>query len=280
MTAADSLGDRMKVYEARETERVAMPTLPLYARLDGRNFHAFTRGMDAPFDKRFAEVMVEVTRFLVARTLPLIGYTQSDEISLAWMQKRSDSQLLFGGRLFKITSCLASLATARFLQLAQEIWPTRCQKTIPTFDARCFSLPNREELANMFLWRERDATKNAVSMATHSYYGPKELDRKSGPAMQEMLFAKGVNFNDYHTHFKRGTFCRHRVITRELTAEEIARIPPQYRPAAPVALQRTEIVTIDMPSFDTVTNRADVICDGAEPISVTKEDDVTEEAFK
>lgn len=46
----DALGDRMKAYESREADRRLIPTIPVCARIDGRNFSAFTRGMAKPYD--------------------------------------------------------------------------------------------------------------------------------------------------------------------------------------------------------------------------------------
>ena len=40
---SDEFGDRMKAYEAVETSRAFDPALPIYARIDGRAFSAFTR---------------------------------------------------------------------------------------------------------------------------------------------------------------------------------------------------------------------------------------------
>ena len=55
----DDFGNRMKAYEAAETERSFMPLLPIYARIDGRGFSGFTRGLDRPFDLRITRAMIE-----------------------------------------------------------------------------------------------------------------------------------------------------------------------------------------------------------------------------
>jgi tRNA(His) guanylyltransferase len=90
----------------------------------------------------------------------------------------------------------------------------------PHFDARVISLPTLEEATNMMLWREMDATKNAVSMAAHSMFSHKSLQNKSGPQMQERMFKeKGINFNDYPDFFKRGTFVKRVVYERSLTEQ-------------------------------------------------------------
>ena len=53
----DLFGDRMKAYEAVETDRILDASLPIYARIDGRSFSAFTRGMQRPFDERMTGAM-------------------------------------------------------------------------------------------------------------------------------------------------------------------------------------------------------------------------------
>lgn len=64
----DDLGDRMKMYEGMEASRRLMPLLPALARIDGRAFHRFTRGMQRPFDARFSAAMVDTTAALVRDT--------------------------------------------------------------------------------------------------------------------------------------------------------------------------------------------------------------------
>jgi tRNA(His) guanylyltransferase len=271
MNNKDSFGDRMKLYEQHETARCFIPLLPIYARIDGRCFSNFTQTLDRPFDRAFSQVMIHTTRFLVEKTHALIGYTQSDEISLVWCQERTESDLLFGGKVFKITSVLASMAAAYFnnycayksLRLAE-----LARIYAPHFDCRVFQLPNKTEAANVMLWRERDATKNAISMAARCFYSHKELLNKNGSEMQEMMFQKGQNFNDYPAFFKRGTFVRRITTMREFLAEEIAKIPEEYRPVSGTKVQRHETVELAMPSFGAVTNREAVIFDGADPIVV------------
>ena len=84
----DELGDRMKFYEGFETSRRFLPGLPLYARIDGRGFSKFTHGMNRPYDQRMIDAMVATTRILVEKTHATVGYCQSDEISLVWINDR------------------------------------------------------------------------------------------------------------------------------------------------------------------------------------------------
>lgn len=147
MARADEFGDRMKAYEAVETERVLDPSLPIYARIDGRAFSTFTRGMRRPFDKRMLDAMVDTTKRLVQSTHARIGYVQSDEISLVWLCDAPESEPLFGGKVHKLTSVLASLAAASFqYELRQSFDEADASVlccALPHFDARVFSLPSR-----------------------------------------------------------------------------------------------------------------------------------------
>lgn len=261
----DDFGDRMKQYESVETQRRLNSMQPIYARIDGRCFSGFTRGMARPFDATMSAAMSEVTSFLVEETHACMGYTQSDEISLCWLAETSESSILFDGKVQKMVSVLASIATAKFLQLALERWPEKCAETLPTFDCRVFQLPLREEAANAFLWRAQDATKNAISMAARSHFSAKTLHGKSGLEMKQMLAAKGIDFDDYPRGFRLGTFLRRVTIERPLSEEERERIPEKHRPASGTLFKRSHIATLEMPPFHQVANRAQVIFDGATP---------------
>jgi tRNA(His) 5'-end guanylyltransferase len=262
----DEFGDRMKRYESVETRRRLDLMQPVYARIDGRCFSSFTHGMERPFDSMMSGAMIEVTSFLVEETHARIGYTQSDEISLCWLAETPETPILFDGKIQKMVSVLASIATARFLQLALQRWPEKCAQTPPTFDCRVFQLPTREEAANAFLWRAQDATKNAISMAARSHFSAKALHGKSGFEMKQLLADKDIDFNDYPPAFRLGTFLRRTTIERPLSEEERRHIPEKHRPVPGTLFQRSHIATIEMPPFHQVANRTQVIFDSAEPM--------------
>ena len=153
----DTLGNRLKQYEALSTSRQLMPNTPVYARIDGRAFHTFCRGLTKPYSKAFIQVMQKTCKYLVTETTAVLGYVQSDEISLGW----TDTQHCpFDGRVQKLESVLASMASAKFVHwiMSHTIENTldlfnRVEETIPSFDCRVFNVPSMEELANAFLWR-------------------------------------------------------------------------------------------------------------------------------
>lgn len=264
----DDLGDRMKLYEGREASERFMPLLPVYARIDGRGFSKFTRGLKMPYDEDFRRAMIDTTKYLVEKTQARIGYTQSDEISLCWLQEADEGSVFFDSRKQKMVSQLGALASVRFLRALMESGnPLLREKAMldPTFDARVFSLPNKMECANAFVWRENDATKNALSMAVRTLYSHKEAEGRGRSDQHEMLFQKGVNFNDYPDAFKRGVYVRREVSMRPLTEDEVARIPADRLPEGNM-VQRSSIVEVPMPILARVSNKVDVIFHGAAPL--------------
>jgi tRNA(His) 5'-end guanylyltransferase len=262
---SDSLGDRIKDYERRETGRSFLPMLPVYARIDGRSFSRLTDGMERPFDANFSEAMTRTAAALVEHSQARIAYTQSDEINLLWLAEEPKSEIFFRGKIQKMVSVLAAFATAAFTRALLDGPLAPFASRLPHFDARLFQLPSRSEAANAILWRELDATKNAVSMAARHYYPHDEVDGRTTGELQELLFRKGINFNDYPAGFKRGTFVRRAAALRELSEEELSGISPEHRPELGAAVRRYSVVRLPMPRFASVINREAVIFDGAAP---------------
>lgn len=271
----DDLADRMKEYEARETGRRLMPRLPICVRIDGRAFSRWTRSLTRPYDEGLSRVMIETTRFLIEEANAVVGYTQSDEISLIIMGEDAQSQPLFNGKIQKLSSVLASAATAQFMSLLPKYLPQQAGK-IAMFDCRVWNVPDLQEAANVLLWREFDATRNSIQSAASALYSHRELDRKNTSQMQEMIFQKGINWNDYPPYFKRGTYLRRARVERELTQEERERIPPAHRPPEGTSVERTTITALKLPPLRKVNNRAQVLFEGAEAVIATTPTHTTE----
>ena len=267
MSKEDSLGDRMKEFEMQFAGVRAMKGIPLVARLDGRSFHTFTRGLERPFDQRLSECMIETTKFLVDETHAKIGYTQSDEISLVWYYPADEAaEYMFDGRIQKLTSILAALASVKFAKMIAEKIPEKVTQ-VPVFDCRVWQVPTLQIAADAFLWRELDATKNSISMAAHAYFPHKSLQGMNGSEKQERLWAeKGINWNDYPAFFKRGTYVQRKTFERALTEEERNRIPEKHRPDAGKTFTRSSVIELEMPPAKRCANYVDVIFNNDDPI--------------
>lgn len=236
----DSLGERLKTYEFLSTSRQLMPNCPVYARIDGRAFHTLCKGLKKPYSEAFIQTMQEVCKYLVDETGAVLGYVQSDEISLGW---ESYSKAPFEGRIQKLESVLASMASAKFVQYVSEprtsefsiddgmakLWYS-CINHLPSFDCRVFNIPSMVELSNAFLWRENDAIKNSVTGMALYFFSHQQIQGKSGEEKIAMMKEKGYDFyRDTDEAFLRGTFYRRENYKKVLSDEEVARIPKEQQ---------------------------------------------------
>ena len=88
--------------------------------VDGRSFSKMVKNkFEKPFDRTFINMMNETAIYLCENIqCAKIAYVQSDEISLLIKKDNPESDIFFGGRLCKMQSIIASLATSKFNQLA------------------------------------------------------------------------------------------------------------------------------------------------------------------
>lgn len=202
------LGDRMKRYERIGVAPEFLPTLPVIVRLDGRAFHTFTRGFDRPYHKPFNLLMWEVTGKLMLETRAVMGYTQSDEISLVLHTDNPLSQIYFNGRRDKINSILAAKCSVEFCMKTQHYLNTN---RTAEFDCRSFQLPSKNEVCNYLVWREQDATRNSIQLLGQANFSHKQLQGLSCNQIQEKLWQeKQINWNDQPAFFKRGVYFQKR----------------------------------------------------------------------
>ena len=246
MPVNDELGKRMKEYYENIPKTKLMRRTPVAIRIDGKAFHTFTKGFEKPFDEVLIKSMQETMKYLCENIQGcVLGYTQSDEITLILVDyKNLDSSAWFDYEVQKICSIAASMATMAFNKaFTREVnnWKTQ---NFPTnylghtigamstdtikllevynsamnkgamFDARVFNIP-REEVTNLIYWRQLDATRNSIQMVGQANFSHKELQNKSCNMIQDMLMTeKGINWNDFPTHQKRGSCCIYQVTTK------------------------------------------------------------------
>jgi len=222
--AQDVMGDTLKAIEMIEAGRVMIPDLPVVARLDGRAFHTFTRGMARPFDGQMSALMQKTTMELVSEFHASIGYTQSDEITLVWRKPT-----MFGGRFQKYHSVLAGYASAVFARAAAIMFPEK-DGIVPCFDCRVFQVPNLEVAVDVLQWREEDAVKNSIQALAQAHFSHKQLQGKGRVVQLDMLKSKGINWNDCSTTQKRGVYFQRKVVESFIGDTEWASIPVKHRP--------------------------------------------------
>ncbi len=192
------IGNRMKRYE-KIAEWLLPRRIPVIIRIDGRAFHTLTRKkFGRAWSKEFVEMMQETSRAVIEDMQGCsFCYSQSDEVSfLLTDYKTINTGAWFSYDARKMISISSSLASSVF---------SRLSGVDVCFDSRAFSIP-QDEVTNYMIWRQIDATRNSIQMAGREYYSHKELDNKNCNEIQELLFQKGINFNDLPTTRKRG-FC-------------------------------------------------------------------------
>lgn len=226
-----TLGDRMKNNYENISRYYLTRRMPIITRIDGKSFHTFTKGFKKPFDDILVKTMQETMEYLCENIQGcVLGYTQSDEISLVLVDYAElTTDAWFGNNLQKMCSVSASMATLAFnkaftrniskqsKRLYTEHLEEKDASYIETlesamnkgamFDSRVFTIP-KEEVCNYMLWRQQDATRNSILSVGQANFSYKDLHGKSCNNIQDMLMTqKGINWNDYATTLKRGSCC-------------------------------------------------------------------------
>lgn len=281
----DDLGDRMKMYERdwangppicpgttdpRHALGYLDPMLPICVRLDGRAFHSFTMDLPRPYDPRLAALMVDTTRCLVDETNARVGFTQSDEISLILLRESDEATPYFGGRIQKLTSVLASIASVHFNRELPNHLPEKANRQ-PVFDARVWNVPSEDEAANMILWRELDAYRNGVLAVAQCHFSHKALHGMGRSDMIQMLEDKGVDLSTYPRHLYNGTYIVRRKVIRAFTTTELDKLPEKHaaRTNPNLMVERSDLFELtNLPPLIRVANRVEVLFHGADPIPV------------
>lgn len=205
------IGDRMKSYEAAAHHKLT-PNSCVIIRVDGRAFHTYTRHMRKPFDSVLMNVMVKAA-VETAREMQgfKLGYVQSDEATFLLTDfDTHDTQGWFGYEVNKLVSLSASLFTGYFnLAMHNDPGPA-------AFDSRAFVVP-RDDVPNMFVWRQRDWARNSLQMLARAHFSHKECHGKNRQALHDMLMSKGVNWAQLSDREKNGSIIlRDRTIRHDL----------------------------------------------------------------
>lgn len=224
----DDLGSRMKEFYENRAKTKLLRRTPVIIRIDGKAFHTFTRGFEKPFDLFLVEAMQNTMMYLCESIQGcVIGYTQSDEISLALVDyKNIHSDAWFDNSVEKLCSISASMATLVFNRSFANAISRETSKANKTaleinrnmnhiissergaiFDSRCFNLP-KEEVTNYFLWRQQDASRNSINSLAQTVFPHKELQGLSTEEVKRKLVdEKGIDWDNYPTLLKKGSCC-------------------------------------------------------------------------
>lgn len=199
----DELDSKMRRYE-QSLDVSILPDMFMAVRIDGRSFTRLTKEVckfEVPFDPRFRDCMAATVMHLMDCGFNVVyGYTESDEISLLFHPNEN----CFARKVRKYNSILAGEASAIFTHLL---------KVPAAFDCRVVPLPNCDTVRDYFRWRQEDASRNALN--SHCYWllrkeglskteATGQIEGKSIAWKNELLFSRGINYNDLSSWQKRG----------------------------------------------------------------------------
>ena len=263
---SDPEGDRLKSFEA-VTDLTLDPQLPIIIRLDGRAFHTWTTCVERPFDPRLNGLMDQTMLSLASAVGARYCYTQSDEITLVCLAE-GKSQPIFGGRVLKICSLIASLASAKFNQSLAE-WDITSNR-LATFDCRAFNVPDKKTAAEVVMWRETDAIRNSTLGRGQEFLSPKQLHGMGTRAVREWLKNNHHAWGELPPERKFGVARNHRWVDRPFSAKEIERLPEKHAAKSNPSLtcRRHEYVPVQLPLKWGCENPEAVIFDGVDPIMI------------
>src|SRR5205823_1195096 len=208
-------------------------------RVDGRGFSRCAGGrFEKPFDHRFRDLMLAAGRALLQELGGLYACTHSDELSVLLPRNWN----LWDRELEKLVSISAGIASAAFTRAAGE--PAH-------FDSRVWLGAEVALVVDYFRWRQSDAGRYPLNgwcywtlrgEGMDAGEAERALSRQSWSAKHELLFQRGINFNDLPAWQRRGV---------GLLWEEYERPGVDPRTGAAVTTRRRRIrVEEDLPMRD------------------------------
>lgn len=183
--------------------------MPIILRIDGRSFSKYTKNLKLkkPFDKRLADLFIEVSKDIINEFNPKYVYTFSDEINILL------EKIPFNGRIEKIDSVITSFITASFMKhlfLNNNEFDVDVTTLKPvSFDCRIITTNNLREY---FKWRQDEAWRNCLNSyaqnilnKNHNHKETAELLFKLKKSdIHDLLFDNGINISHVPTWHKRG----------------------------------------------------------------------------
>lgn len=213
----------------------------IIAMVDGRSFSKMIKNkFKKPFDDTFIEAMNETAKYLCKEVQGCIfAYTQSDEISLIIRKNDPEGDVFFGGRMCKMQSIIASLATSKFSQVMM----VNRLKDIPTcasssdvlemcignvkssplyqFDCKVWNVDSANDAMAWLLFRNIDCVRNSKQQTCQTYLPHKVLMSKNTDEQVELLKQeKNVDWNEFDDGKKYGRFIKKTTKTFNLNGDE------------------------------------------------------------
>lgn len=203
--------------------------------VDGRSFSKMVKNkFERPFDEKFIRMMNETAKYLCEKVQGCqLAYVQSDEITLILKKLRPESDIFFGGRMCKMQSIIASMATCKFNQLmtlynikkdaydytkidyldtlynAKDIVRMIKDSSLYEFDCKVWDVNDGNDAFAWLLFRNIDCVRNSKTQTAQAYIPHKDLLGLTADEAIALLKEKeGVDWNTLPDEMKYGRIVR------------------------------------------------------------------------
>jgi len=206
------------------------PDKYIIAHIDGRSFSKKIKNkFEKPFSEIFINAMNETAKYLCKEVQGCIfGYTQSDEISLIIKKNNPEGDVFFGGRMCKMQSIIASLATSKFSQIInierlKSITPyytsaenvlDMCIDSIKNgplyeFDCKVWNVDSANDAMAWILFRNIDCVRNSKQQTAQTYlpHG-KLMSLNTDEQIKLLKQEKNIDWHDFDEGKKYGRFIK------------------------------------------------------------------------
>lgn len=220
----DSLKNKCEYYRSLTDYRL-LPNSNVLVMLDGNNFSTLVKNnFSLPFDDDFINMMNH-TALSLCNQVPGVkfAYTQSDEISLLITDYDTPvTETLFNGRLCKIQSILAGIATGEFnrhfiaymlnknnvdLYRTKTVTEFLTKMKMAKFDCKAWVVPGINDVYAWFLYRQHDCIRNSKQQTAQTYLSHNALvGLDSDLQIQRLFDTKGIDWNEFEDSKKFGRF--------------------------------------------------------------------------
>ena len=216
----NNLEDKCQYYRSL-TDYKILPNSNILVMLDGKNFSTLIKNnFKKPFDDQFIDMMNRTAQFLCNNVQGVkFAYVQSDEISLLITDYDTpETDTPFGGRICKLQSILASLATSEFNKWFTIYNLNKCYNNanvgefiskmkMAQFDCKVWTVPNQNDAFAWFLYRQLDCIKNSKQQTAQTYLPHKQLLKHNADEQIQMCKEQcGIDWNTFEDKYKFGRF--------------------------------------------------------------------------
>lgn len=224
---------------------------PVILHLDGRSFSKMVKKkFKRPFDESFRKMMDATAKYLCEKIQgAVMAYVQSDEISLILRKPSEEGTIFFNGRICKLQSIAASMASGMFNKMAltnklgthmedcvlggqtytfEDAVDIVAESPLYEFDCKAWNVPNENDAMAWVLLRNIDCIRNSKLQFAQSYiegYIRRCEGLTSDDQIELALAETGHDWNDVDDYFKYGRFVIKEDVemTREETGEKFSR---------------------------------------------------------